>query len=216
MLVFCVHDCVECRAHLSKFPRDSSRSRTRAPSSAGAGPAGRVVSRDGQFHPAVGRCHQERSRRRQRERLHRRRRRHQCAASSISRSSRSTSARSSAAQIINRLRPKLNRLPVASAFLQAAQDLRIGGRASNALYQYTIQADNVQDLSKWGPILLAEMKKLPGLQDVNSDQQNGGLEELADLRPHHRRQASASPRSPSIPLSTAPSANPKSRSFTPN
>jgi multidrug efflux pump len=83
-----------------------------------------------------------------------------------------------AADIINRLRPKLNRLPVASAFLQASQDLRIGGRSSSALYQYTIQCDNVQDLSKWGPILLSEMKKLPGLQDVNSDQQNGGLEEL--------------------------------------
>ena len=84
----------------------------------------------------------------------------------------------SAAQIINRLRPKLNRLPVASAFLQASQDLRIGGRSSAALYQYTIQSDNVQDLSHWGPILLAQMKKLPGFQDVNTDQQNGGLEEL--------------------------------------
>jgi multidrug efflux pump len=83
-----------------------------------------------------------------------------------------------APDIINRLRPKLNRLPVASAFLQASQDLRIGGRSSNALYQYTIQSDSVQDLSHWGPILLAEMKKIPGLQDVNSDQQNGGLEEL--------------------------------------
>jgi multidrug efflux pump len=83
-----------------------------------------------------------------------------------------------AASIINRLRPKLNRLPVASAFLQASQDLRIGGRSSNALYQYTIQSDNVQDLSHWGPLLLAEMKKIPGLQDVNSDQQNGGLTEL--------------------------------------
>jgi multidrug efflux pump len=83
-----------------------------------------------------------------------------------------------AADIINRLRPKMNRLPVASAFLQAAQDLRIGGRGGNALYQYTIQCDNVEDLSKWGPILLAEMKKLPGLQDVNSDQQNGGLSEV--------------------------------------
>ncbi len=83
-----------------------------------------------------------------------------------------------AAEIINRLRPKLNRLPVASAFLQASQDLRIGGRSSAALYQYTIQSDNVQDLSHWGPILLAQMKKIPGLQDVNSDQQNGGLEEL--------------------------------------
>ena len=82
-----------------------------------------------------------------------------------------------AAQIINRLRPKLNRLPVASAFLQAVQDIRIGGRSSNALYQYTIQSDNVQDLTHWGPIMLAQMKKLPGFQDVNSDQQNGGLSE---------------------------------------
>jgi multidrug efflux pump len=84
----------------------------------------------------------------------------------------------SAADVINRLRPKLNRLPVASAFLQAAQDLRIGGRQSNALYQYTIQSDNVQDLSHWGPILLAGMQKLPGFQDVSSDAQNNGLEEL--------------------------------------
>jgi multidrug efflux pump len=84
----------------------------------------------------------------------------------------------SAPEIINRLRPKLNKLPVASAFLQAAQDLRIGGRGSSALYQYTIQSDNVADLQKWGPILLNEMKRLPGLQDVNSDQQNGGLDEL--------------------------------------
>jgi multidrug efflux pump len=84
----------------------------------------------------------------------------------------------SASQIINRVRPKLNRLPVASAFLQAVQDLRIGGRSSNAMYQYTIQADNTQDLFKWGPTLLAAMKHLPGLQDVSSDQQNGGLDEL--------------------------------------
>ena len=84
----------------------------------------------------------------------------------------------SASDIINRLRPKLNKLPIASAFLQAAQDLRIGGRGGSASYQYTIQSDNVQDLYKWGPILLTEMKRLPGLQDVNSDQQNGGLDEL--------------------------------------
>jgi multidrug efflux pump len=84
----------------------------------------------------------------------------------------------SAAQVIGRLRPKLNRLPVASAFLQAAQDLRIGGRQSNAMYQYTLQSDNIQDLTKWGPILLKQMKQLPGFQDVNSDQQNGGLDLL--------------------------------------
>src|SRR5271163_287622 len=84
----------------------------------------------------------------------------------------------SAAQIINRLRPKLNRLPVASAFLQAVQDLRIGGRSSNAMYQYTLQSDNVKDLSHWAPIILNEMMRLPGLQDVSSDQQNGGLDEV--------------------------------------
>jgi multidrug efflux pump len=84
----------------------------------------------------------------------------------------------SAAQVINRIRPKLNRLPVASVYLQAQQDLRIGGRSSNAMYQYTMQSDNINDLTKWGPLLLAQMKKLPGFQDVNSDQQNGGLDEL--------------------------------------
>ena len=84
----------------------------------------------------------------------------------------------SAMDVINRLRPKINRLPIASAFLQPVQDLRIGGRSSAALYQYTIQADNVADLFHWGPILLANMKKLPGLLDVNTDQQNGGLQEL--------------------------------------
>jgi multidrug efflux pump len=83
-----------------------------------------------------------------------------------------------APEIINRLRPKMNRLPVASAFLQASQDLRIGGRGSSALYQYTIQSDNITDLKYWGPRLLEEMKHLPGLQDVNSDQQNGGLDEM--------------------------------------
>jgi multidrug efflux pump len=83
-----------------------------------------------------------------------------------------------APEIINRLRPQLNRLPVASAFLQAAQDLRIGGRSSAALYQYTIQSDNISELATWAPRVFAEMKKLPGLQDVNSDQQNGGLDIL--------------------------------------
>jgi multidrug efflux pump len=77
--------------------------------------------------------------------------------------------------VIARLRRQLNRLPVASAFLQAAQDVRIGGRVGSAQYQYTIQADTTQDLTKWGPLLLDRMKKLPGLLDVSSDQQNGGL-----------------------------------------
>ena len=84
----------------------------------------------------------------------------------------------SAMDVINRLRPKMNRLPVATATLQPAQDLRIGGRGGGAQYQYTIQADNTADLAHWGPILLANMGKLPDLQDVNTDQQNGGLQEM--------------------------------------
>jgi multidrug efflux pump len=82
----------------------------------------------------------------------------------------------SAGQVINRLRPKLTSTPGATVFLQAGQDLRIGGRQSNAQYQYTIQSDNLQDLVKWGPQLLQQMKKQRGFTDVNSDQQNLGLQ----------------------------------------
>jgi multidrug efflux pump len=81
-----------------------------------------------------------------------------------------------ASQVIARLRPKLTSTPGASVFLQAGQDLRIGGRQSNAQFQYTIQSDNVQDLVKWGPLLLQQMKKQKGFTDVNSDQQNQGLQ----------------------------------------
>jgi multidrug efflux pump len=79
-------------------------------------------------------------------------------------------------QVIARLRPKLNSVPGASLFLQAGQDLRIGGRQSSAQYQYTIQSDTLNDLVKWGPILLAQVKKLPGFTEVNTDQQNNGLQ----------------------------------------
>ena len=79
-------------------------------------------------------------------------------------------------QVIDRLRPKLNDLVGARVVLQAGQDLRIGGRQSNAQYQYTIQSDNLNDLVKWGPTLFAEMKKLSMLRDVDTDQQNSGLD----------------------------------------
>ncbi len=79
-------------------------------------------------------------------------------------------------QIIARLRPKLGAVPGASLFLQAGQDLRIGGRQSSAQYQYTIQSENLDDLVKWGPILVEQMKKLRGFTEVNTDQQNNGLQ----------------------------------------
>ncbi|MGC1384615.1 MAG: multidrug efflux RND transporter permease subunit [Candidatus Acidiferrales bacterium] len=79
-------------------------------------------------------------------------------------------------QVVDRLRPKLTSLPGATVFLQAGQDLRIGGHQSNAQYQYTIQSDNLDDLVKWGPVLLQNMKKIHIITDVNSDQQNSGLQ----------------------------------------
>jgi multidrug efflux pump len=82
----------------------------------------------------------------------------------------------SANQIIDRLRPKLIGVPGANTFLQAGQDLRIGGRMSSAQFQYTIQSDNLQDLVQWGPVLLQQMRKMRELTDVNTDQQNSGLQ----------------------------------------
>ncbi|HEY1373081.1 MAG TPA: multidrug efflux RND transporter permease subunit [Candidatus Binatia bacterium] len=79
-------------------------------------------------------------------------------------------------QIIARLRGKLARIPAVTLYLQPVQDLRVGGRSSNAQYQYTLQADNVQDLLVWGPRMMQKLKTLPGLLDVNTDQQNKGLE----------------------------------------
>jgi multidrug efflux pump len=84
----------------------------------------------------------------------------------------------SAQQIINRLRPKLARIPGAATFLQPVQDIRIGGRQANAGYQYTLQAETTQDLQKYGPLLLAQLSHAPGFQDVNTDQQNNGLQAL--------------------------------------
>ena len=81
-------------------------------------------------------------------------------------------------QVIDRLRPKLLSVSGANTFMQAGQDLRIGGRVSSAQYQYTIQSDNLQDLVQWGPVLLQQMRKLPLLTDVNTDQQNSGLQAM--------------------------------------
>ncbi len=81
----------------------------------------------------------------------------------------------SAMQVIARLRPKFERLPIASVYLQPNQDIRVGGRGGNALYQYTIVADSLALLNHWSPILYENMKKLPQLADVNSDAEQGGL-----------------------------------------
>jgi multidrug efflux pump len=82
----------------------------------------------------------------------------------------------SADQVIRRLRGQLAQVAGATLFLQAVQDIRVGGRAANAQYQYTLQADTVDELYTWAPKILAELQKAPQLTDVNSDQQNRGLE----------------------------------------
>jgi multidrug efflux pump len=82
----------------------------------------------------------------------------------------------SADQVIGRLRRELAAVPGAALFLQAVQDIRVGGRQSNAQYQYTLQADNLEDLHHWAPLLTEALQHEPALTDVNSDQQENGLE----------------------------------------
>ena len=79
-------------------------------------------------------------------------------------------------QVIGRLRGKLSREPGANLFLVAVQDVRIGGRPSNAQYQYTLQADELEDLRAWEPRLRRLFSQLPELVDVNTDQQDRGLQ----------------------------------------
>jgi len=79
-------------------------------------------------------------------------------------------------QIINSLRPKLARIPGANLYLSPGHELQIGGRQSNATYQYTLEADNLQDLRVWTPKLMEALKDEPDLTDLNSDQQDKGLE----------------------------------------
>jgi multidrug efflux pump len=83
-----------------------------------------------------------------------------------------------AQEIINRLRPKLAKVPGATLFLQAAQDVRIGGRSSSAEYQFSLQADNLADLVNYSPKMLAKMKTIRIISDVNSDLQNHGLQAM--------------------------------------
>ena len=82
----------------------------------------------------------------------------------------------SADDVINRLRGKLEAVPGATLFLQTQQDLTIGGRFGAAQYQYTIQGEDLNELNNWGPLLLQEIRRLPELRDVNTDQQDKGLQ----------------------------------------
>ncbi len=91
------------------------------------------------------------------------------------------SARDSLDVVTSRLRRELSRVPGARLFLVPAQDIRVGGRQTNAAYQYTLQADNVAEVFEWAPKLLAVLQRSAALTDVNSDQQEAGLETLVTI-----------------------------------
>ena len=81
----------------------------------------------------------------------------------------------SADQVIAELRPKLARVEGISLFLQNVQDVRLGGRASSAQYQYTVVDANLDELNQWAPRVLEKLRSLPELRDANTDQQTNGL-----------------------------------------
>jgi multidrug efflux pump len=82
----------------------------------------------------------------------------------------------SADKVIARLRPKLTAVTGAVLYMQSAQDLLIGGRQGNAQFQYTLFADDLNELNLWVPKVMAQLIKLPGIADVNSDQRDQGLQ----------------------------------------
>ncbi len=79
-------------------------------------------------------------------------------------------------QVIARLRPKMSHIPGATLYFQGVQDLQIGGRMSNAQFQYTLSGEDLNELYEWAPKLLQQLRKIPQLKDVNSDQQVSGLQ----------------------------------------
>jgi multidrug efflux pump len=87
----------------------------------------------------------------------------------------------SADQVIARLRGKLFSVPGASTFLQPVQDVTVGGRASSSQFQYTLQADNLSALSEWSTRLVGRLAMLPEIADVNTDQQDRGLEAMLEI-----------------------------------
>jgi multidrug efflux pump len=87
----------------------------------------------------------------------------------------------SAEQVIARLRPAFAHDPRASVYLQAAQDIRVGGRAANAQYQYTLQGDDLASLGTWAPRLVARLRQELLVADVNTDQQDSGLDARVEI-----------------------------------
>jgi multidrug efflux pump len=87
----------------------------------------------------------------------------------------------SADLVINRLRGKLARVTGATLFLQAVQDIRVGGRSSNSQYQYTLRAGDLNELNNWAQRMLRSMRNVPGIRDANTDQQIRGLQSALEI-----------------------------------
>ena len=85
------------------------------------------------------------------------------------------------ADLMTRLRPQFSRVTGANMFLQPVQDVRVGGRQSNATYQYTLEADDITSLRSWATKLSEQMKLEPALADINTDQEDHGLESFVDV-----------------------------------
>ncbi len=84
-------------------------------------------------------------------------------------------------EVMSQIRKKTAAISGARLFLQPVQDIRVGGRLTNSQYQYTLRSANLKLLNGWAPKLLSAMRKLPELADVNTDQQNSGLEEWIQI-----------------------------------
>ena len=147
----------------------------REPDRRDSGRSGHLVPGDAAPGRAVRGHRPARSRRRHGPGL-RRRRRHAEHGADVRQSEAARRAPRSRRRVIARLRGKLAAVPGATLYLQAVQDLRIGGRASNAQYQYTLQGESVKELNDWAPRVYTRLRTLPQLADVNSDQQKRGLE----------------------------------------
>jgi multidrug efflux pump subunit AcrB len=89
--------------------------------------------------------------------------------------------KSTADEIVGRLRPKLAKIPGVTLFLQATQDLRVGGRGSRTQYQYTLDDADLDELQTWAPRIFDRLRKLPELRDVATDQQTAGLQINVDI-----------------------------------
>ena len=79
-------------------------------------------------------------------------------------------------QVVARLRTKLNQIPGIRVFMFASQDLRVGGRQSDSQYQFTLWSADIDELQKWVPRVVDRVKQVPGIVDVTTDREQGGLQ----------------------------------------